>query len=196
MQLHARDSASGRSTTSPRTSVGSEETLGTTTPRLPDERDHGCGRGQRARFRLGWTGIPPRDRGRSADRSRPRRERRRWRVLSPDAGKHRRRAVLPLARPLFAFVNIASLEDRTDLIGSFARFYTNDSQQFARDEGFYAAPTQLPRRTTTKSTTGSTRSAHRRTTSPCNATATQPNEYGRNRQIRAGDTRRRGGRRR
>ncbi|MHC3439081.1 substrate-binding domain-containing protein [Natrialbaceae archaeon A-gly3] len=46
----------------------------------------------------------------------------------------------PLARPLFAFVNIASLEERTDLIGSFARFYTNDAQEFARDEGFYAAP--------------------------------------------------------
>ena len=46
----------------------------------------------------------------------------------------------PLARPLFAFVNIASLEERTDLIGSFARFYTNGAQQFARDEGFYAAP--------------------------------------------------------
>ncbi|ELY45059.1 ABC transporter periplasmic phosphate-binding protein [Natronorubrum sulfidifaciens JCM 14089] len=46
----------------------------------------------------------------------------------------------PLARPLFAFVSMASLEERTDLIGSFARFYTNDAQQFARDEGFYAAP--------------------------------------------------------
>ncbi|MFP8958721.1 PstS family phosphate ABC transporter substrate-binding protein [Natrialbaceae archaeon A-CW3] len=46
----------------------------------------------------------------------------------------------PLARPLFAFFNLASLEERTDLIGSFARFYTNDAQQFARDEGFYAAP--------------------------------------------------------
>ncbi|WP_255190671.1 PstS family phosphate ABC transporter substrate-binding protein [Natronobeatus ordinarius] len=46
----------------------------------------------------------------------------------------------PLARPLFAFVNLASLEERTDLIGSFARFYTNDAQEFARDEGFYAAP--------------------------------------------------------
>ncbi|THE63185.1 PstS family phosphate ABC transporter substrate-binding protein [Salinadaptatus halalkaliphilus] len=44
----------------------------------------------------------------------------------------------PLARPLFAFVNIASLEDRTDLIGSFARFYTNGQHEFARDEGFYA----------------------------------------------------------
>ena len=46
----------------------------------------------------------------------------------------------PLARPLFAFVNLASLAERTDLIGSFARFYTNGAQEFARDEGFYAAP--------------------------------------------------------
>ncbi|MFP8891700.1 PstS family phosphate ABC transporter substrate-binding protein [Natrialbaceae archaeon A-CW2] len=49
----------------------------------------------------------------------------------------------PLARPLFAFVNMASLEERTDLIGSFGRFYTNDAQQFARDEGFYAAPDEV-----------------------------------------------------
>jgi len=49
----------------------------------------------------------------------------------------------PLARPLFAFVNLASMEERTDLIGSFARFYTNDAQQFARDEGFYAAPDEV-----------------------------------------------------
>ena len=46
----------------------------------------------------------------------------------------------PLARPLFAFVNIASLDERTDLIGSFARFYTNGAQEFARDEGFFAVP--------------------------------------------------------
>jgi len=46
----------------------------------------------------------------------------------------------PLARPLFAFFSIASLEDRTDLLGSFARFYTNGAEQYARDEGFYAAP--------------------------------------------------------
>ena len=46
----------------------------------------------------------------------------------------------PLARPLFAFFNLASLEERTDLIGSFARFYTNGAEQYARDEGFYAAP--------------------------------------------------------
>lgn len=44
----------------------------------------------------------------------------------------------PLARPLFAFFNLASLEERTDLIGSFARFYTNGQHDFARDEGFYA----------------------------------------------------------
>ncbi|MCU4754332.1 PstS family phosphate ABC transporter substrate-binding protein [Halobacteria archaeon AArc-curdl1] len=46
----------------------------------------------------------------------------------------------PLARPLFAFFNIASLEERTDLIGSFAQFYTNGAQDYARDQGFYAAP--------------------------------------------------------
>ncbi|RQG93024.1 PstS family phosphate ABC transporter substrate-binding protein [Natrarchaeobius halalkaliphilus] len=46
----------------------------------------------------------------------------------------------PLARPLFAYVNLASLEEQTDLIGSFARFYTNGAQEFAREEGFYAAP--------------------------------------------------------
>ena len=46
----------------------------------------------------------------------------------------------PLARPLFAFFNMASLEEEPELIGSFARFYTNNAQEFARDEGFYAAP--------------------------------------------------------
>ena len=49
----------------------------------------------------------------------------------------------PLARPLFAFFNLASLDERTDLIGSFARFYTNGAEQFARDEGFYAAPGEV-----------------------------------------------------
>ncbi|GAB7091823.1 PstS family phosphate ABC transporter substrate-binding protein [Halorubrum luteum] len=49
----------------------------------------------------------------------------------------------PLARPLFAFFNLASLEERTDLIGSFARFYTNGAEQYARDEGFYAAPDEV-----------------------------------------------------
>ncbi len=49
----------------------------------------------------------------------------------------------PLARPLFAYFNLASLEERTDLIGSFARFYTNDAQDFARDEGFFAAPDEV-----------------------------------------------------
>ena len=46
----------------------------------------------------------------------------------------------PLARPLFAFFNMASLEDEPDLIGSFARFYATNAQEFAREEGFYAAP--------------------------------------------------------
>ena len=49
----------------------------------------------------------------------------------------------PLARPLFAFVNLASLEEEPDLIGSFARFYTNNAQEFARDEGFFAAPDEV-----------------------------------------------------
>ncbi|MFU8870214.1 MAG: phosphate ABC transporter substrate-binding protein, partial [Natronococcus sp.] len=44
----------------------------------------------------------------------------------------------PLARPLFAYFSMASLEERTDLVGSFARFYTNGQHDFARDEGFYA----------------------------------------------------------
>ena len=49
----------------------------------------------------------------------------------------------PLARPLFAYFNLASLEERTDLLGSFARFYTNGAQDFARDEGFFAAPDEV-----------------------------------------------------
>ena len=49
----------------------------------------------------------------------------------------------PLARPLFAYFNLASLEERPDLIGSFARYYTNGAQEFARDEGFYAAPDEI-----------------------------------------------------
>ncbi|MXV60590.1 phosphate ABC transporter substrate-binding protein [Natronorubrum sp. JWXQ-INN-674] len=44
----------------------------------------------------------------------------------------------PLARPLFAYINLASLEEEPDLIGSFARFYVNNQHDFARDEGFYA----------------------------------------------------------
>lgn len=44
----------------------------------------------------------------------------------------------PLARPLFAYVNLASLEERTGLIGSYIRFYINNQHEFARDEGFYA----------------------------------------------------------
>ncbi|WP_254862032.1 PstS family phosphate ABC transporter substrate-binding protein [Halovivax gelatinilyticus] len=49
----------------------------------------------------------------------------------------------PLARPLFAYFNMASLEEEPDLIGSFARFYANNAQGFARDEGFYAAPDEV-----------------------------------------------------
>ena len=46
----------------------------------------------------------------------------------------------PLARPLFVYFNMARLREETDLLGSFGRFYVNDQQQFARDEGFYATP--------------------------------------------------------
>ena len=49
----------------------------------------------------------------------------------------------PLARPLFAYFNLASLEERPDLIGSFARYYTNNAQEFAADEGFFAAPDEV-----------------------------------------------------
>ena len=49
----------------------------------------------------------------------------------------------PLARPLFAYFNLASLEEEPDLIGSFAQFYINNAQEFARDEGFYAAPDEV-----------------------------------------------------
>ena len=46
----------------------------------------------------------------------------------------------PLARPLFVYFNMARLEEETDLLGSFGRFYANGQRQFARDEGFYATP--------------------------------------------------------
>ncbi|MCU4926586.1 substrate-binding domain-containing protein [Halobacteria archaeon AArc-dxtr1] len=49
----------------------------------------------------------------------------------------------PLARPLFAYFNMASLEEETELIGSFARYYANNAQEFARDENFYAAPDEV-----------------------------------------------------
>ena len=49
----------------------------------------------------------------------------------------------PLARPLFVFVNLASLEERPDLIGSYIRFYINSQHDFARDEGFYATTDEV-----------------------------------------------------
>ena len=48
----------------------------------------------------------------------------------------------PLARPLFFYFNHASLEEETDLIASFARFYINDMHEFAREVGFFAATDQ------------------------------------------------------
>lgn len=49
-------------------------------------------------------------------------------------------AYSPLARPLFIYVNHAGLEEQPDLIGSFCRYFFNNQADFARDEGFYAAP--------------------------------------------------------
>ena len=49
-------------------------------------------------------------------------------------------AYSPLARPLFIYVNHTGLEERPDLIGSFCRYFVNNPADFARDEGFYAAP--------------------------------------------------------
>ena len=46
----------------------------------------------------------------------------------------------PLARPLFFFVNTASLEERPTLIGDFARYYINNQLDFAPAVGFFAAP--------------------------------------------------------
>ncbi|ELY88195.1 ABC transporter periplasmic phosphate-binding protein [Natrialba hulunbeirensis JCM 10989] len=44
----------------------------------------------------------------------------------------------PLARPLFVFVNLESLDERPDVIGSFARFFVNNQHEFAREAGYYA----------------------------------------------------------
>ncbi len=46
----------------------------------------------------------------------------------------------PLARPLFFFVNHATLQDSPDLIGSFVRHYINNQDDFADAAGFFAAP--------------------------------------------------------
>ncbi|GAB3034441.1 PstS family phosphate ABC transporter substrate-binding protein [Natronobiforma cellulositropha] len=50
----------------------------------------------------------------------------------------------PMARPLFIFLSHYSLEDRPNLIGSFARFYFNGQREFAPQEGFYASPPEMP----------------------------------------------------
>ncbi|MCU4743092.1 substrate-binding domain-containing protein [Natronoglomus mannanivorans] len=50
----------------------------------------------------------------------------------------------PLARPLYIFLSHYSLEDRPNLIGSFARFYFNGQRDFAPQEGFYASPPDVP----------------------------------------------------
>ncbi|MFC6904371.1 substrate-binding domain-containing protein [Halalkalicoccus tibetensis] len=44
----------------------------------------------------------------------------------------------PLTRPLFIFVNHATLEENPDLIGSYVQFYFENQHEFARDTGYYA----------------------------------------------------------
>ncbi len=46
----------------------------------------------------------------------------------------------PLTRPLFIYVNHASLEENPDLLGSFVRFYFNGQLDFAPEVGFFATP--------------------------------------------------------
>lgn len=46
----------------------------------------------------------------------------------------------PLARPLFFFVNHATLQESPDLIGSYVRHYINNQDSFADAAGFFAAP--------------------------------------------------------
>ncbi len=46
----------------------------------------------------------------------------------------------PLARPLFFFVNTASLEERPKLLGDFARYYINNQLEFAPAVGFFESP--------------------------------------------------------
>ena len=48
----------------------------------------------------------------------------------------------PLARPLFFYFNHAELEENTDLIASFARFYINNQHEFATTVDFYRATDQ------------------------------------------------------
>jgi len=48
----------------------------------------------------------------------------------------------PLARPLFFYFNHAELEENTDLIASFARFYINNQHEFATEVDFYRATDQ------------------------------------------------------
>lgn len=49
-------------------------------------------------------------------------------------------AYTPLARPLFIFLNLATLEEKPKLIGTFARHYFNGQRDFARSVGFFATP--------------------------------------------------------
>ncbi len=49
----------------------------------------------------------------------------------------------PLTRPLFIFVNHATLEENPDLIGSFVQFYFENQHEFARETGYYATSDEV-----------------------------------------------------
>lgn len=51
-------------------------------------------------------------------------------------------AYSPLARPLFIFINTASLDDRPQLIGDFTRHYINGQLEYATQVGFFATPAE------------------------------------------------------
>jgi len=46
----------------------------------------------------------------------------------------------PFARPLFIYVNHASLQENPALVGSFVRFYFDGQRDFAREVGYQATP--------------------------------------------------------
>ncbi|MEM4780547.1 MAG: substrate-binding domain-containing protein [Halalkalicoccus sp.] len=49
----------------------------------------------------------------------------------------------PLTRPLFIFVNHATLEENPDLIGSFVQFYFEGQHDFAQSTGYYATSDEV-----------------------------------------------------
>jgi phosphate transport system substrate-binding protein len=49
----------------------------------------------------------------------------------------------PLTRPLFIYVNHATLEEQPDLIASFVQFYFENQHDFARETGYYATSDEV-----------------------------------------------------